>query len=156
MQTLEKTIDIAVPVRAAYDQWTQFESFPRFMEGVEEVTQLDDRHLHWVAKVGGSKQEWDAEIIEQVPDQRIEWRSERGDANSGIVTFEPLDAQHSRVALRLGYEPEGMAEKAGDKLGFLSRRTEGDLKRFKQFIESRGSETGGWRGTIEDHPETTP
>jgi uncharacterized membrane protein len=149
MQTLEKTIDIDVPVRAAYDQWTQFESFPRFMEGVEKVTQVDDRHLHWIAKVGGRRQEWDAEIIEQVPDRRIEWRTERGDINSGIVTFQPLDDRHSRVGLRLAYEPEGITESVGDKLGFMSRRTEGDLKRFKTFIEKRGGEpTGGWRGTV--------
>jgi uncharacterized membrane protein len=122
------------------------------MEGVEEVRQLDDKHLHWVAEIGGKKKEWDAEIYEQVPDHRIAWRSTTGTRNSGIVDFLPKDSHHTRVTLRMDYEPEGALERTGDALGTVSRRVEGDLERFKDFIQSRESETGGWRGEIHgDH-----
>lgn len=148
METIEKHIDVNVPVRTAYNQWTQFEEFPRFMEGVEQVTQLDDTRLHWVANIGGKKVEWDAKISEQIPDKRIVWYSEEGAMQNGMVSFTPLGPNTTRVTLRIDYEPEGMVEEVGDKLGFISRRVEGDLKRFKEFIEARGTETGAWRGTV--------
>ena len=148
MASIEKSIDVEVPVRTAYNQWTQFEDFPRFMDGVEQVQQLSDDRLHWVAKVGGQQKEWDARITEQTPDQRVAWRSEAGDANAGVVTFHRLADDRTRVMLQLEYEPEGMVEAAGSALGFVSRRVEGDLERFKEFIEARGQESGGWRGEI--------
>jgi uncharacterized membrane protein len=148
METIEKSIEVEVPVTQAYNQWTQFEQFPQFMEGVERVRQVDDRHLHWVANVGGHTKEWDAEIIEQIPDQRIAWRSTSGAPNSGVVSFESLGGNKTRVDLRMTYQPEGATEKIGDTLGILSRRIEGDLQRFKEFIQRRGQETGAWRGTI--------
>jgi len=149
MATIERSIDVAVPARTAYDQWTQFEEFPRFMEGVERVTQLGDTRLHWVARVGGQRREWDARITEQIPDKRIAWTSEAGAGNAGVVTFHRLSDDEARIMLQLEYEPEGPVEKAGDALGVVSRRVEGDLRRFKEFIESRGRETGAWRGTVE-------
>ena len=148
MSFVTKTIDVDVPVNTAYNQWTQFEEFPRFMEGVEEVRQLDDKRLHWRAKIAGKAEEWDAEITHQEPDQRIAWRSTSGAKNDGTVTFRPIDANHSTVSLELEYEPEGIVETVGDKVGFVSRRVEGDLQRFKEFIESRPQETGAWRGEI--------
>jgi uncharacterized membrane protein len=148
METVEKYIDIDVPIRTAYNQWTQFEEFPRFMEGVESVRQLDDTRLHWVAKVGGERKEWDARITEQVPDQRIVWRSEGGEYTSGAVSFHPVASNRTRVTVQLNYEPQGVTEKLGDMLGVVSRRVEGDLERFKSFIETRGHETGSWRGTV--------
>jgi uncharacterized membrane protein len=148
MSSIQKTIDVEVPVRTAYNQWTQFEEFPEFMENVERVTQLDDRRLHWCATIGGKQVEWDAEITEQTPDKRIAWRSTSGAKNRGVVTFHPLSDRSSRVALQLDYDPEGAAENVGDWLGMMGRRTEGDLERFKSFIESRGTETGAYRGSI--------
>ncbi|HXH13027.1 MAG TPA: SRPBCC family protein [Alphaproteobacteria bacterium] len=148
MERVEKSIDINVPVRTAYNQWTQFEEFPRFMEGVESVTQLDDTRLHWVANVGGDRKEWDARITEQIPDQRIAWRSEGGEFTAGDVFFQSLDANRTRVTVRFDYEPKGITEKIGDMLGVVSRRVENDLERFKDFIEARGHETGAWRGTV--------
>jgi uncharacterized membrane protein len=148
METIEKSIDVNVPVKTAYNQWTQFEEFPRFMEGIEKVTQLDDTHLHWVAKIGGKTVEWDATISEQIPDQRIVWYSENGAVHSGVVSFHSLGPDTSRITLRIDYEPEGMIEEAGDKLGVVSHRVEGDLERFKKFIETRGAETGAWRGAV--------
>jgi uncharacterized membrane protein len=145
---IEKSIDVEVPVRTAYDQWTQFESFPNFMEGVEEVRQLDDKHLHWRAKVGGKEEEWDAVIAEQVPDQRIAWHSITGAENAGTVLFHRVTDQKTRVDLILGYDPEGIVENIGDKLGVVSRQVEGDLERFKKFIEDRRTPTGAWRGEI--------
>jgi uncharacterized membrane protein len=155
MTTIQKSIDVNVPLRTAYNQWTQFEEFPRFMEGIEEVRQIDDRHLHWRANVAGKTEEWDAEIVEQEPDERITWRNTTGAENAGVVTFHAIDENTTRVMLRMDYEPETFAEKVGDKLGFLERRVEGDIKRFKDFIESRGRETGTWRGEIGEHPEAT-
>jgi len=148
METIEKSMDINVPVRTAYNQWTQFEEFPRFMEGVESVKQLDDTTLHWVANVGGERKEWKARITEQVPDHHIAWRSEGGEFTSGVVSFQPLSPDKARVTVRLSYEPKGVTEKLGDMLGMVSRRVEGDLQRFKDFIESKGHETGAWRGTV--------
>jgi len=155
MTTVEKSIDVNVPITTAYNQWTQFEEFPRFMQGVEEVRQLDDKRLHWRADIGGKDKEWDAEITEQEPDRRIAWRSMTGAENSGIVTFQPVDANRTQVTLQIGYEPEGFLESIGDALGFVSRRVEGDLERFKEFVESRGAETGGWRGEIHGGQETS-
>jgi uncharacterized membrane protein len=148
METVEKSIEIDVPVRTAYNQWTQFEEFPRFMEGVESVKQLDDTHLHWVANVGGERKEWSARITEQIPDQRIAWRSDGGEFTAGEVEFQLLGSTNTRVTVRLHYEPKGMTEKIGDMLGVVSGRVESDLERFKDFIETRGHETGGWRGTV--------
>ena len=143
-----EAIDVEVPVRTAYNQWTQFEEFPQFMEGVEEVQQLDDKRLHWRASIAGKTEEWHAEIVEQTPDMVVAWRSTTGAENAGRVSFAPAGMNATRVTLRLDYDPEGIVESAGDKLGFVSRRVEGDLERFKEFIESRGAETGAWRGEI--------
>jgi uncharacterized membrane protein len=149
MSTIEKSIDVGVPVRTAYDQWTQFESFPRFMEGVESVRQLDNTHLHWKADIAGVAREWNAEIVDQTPDERVTWRATDGAKNDGTVSFSPGGMGSStRVTLRLEYEPEGIKEKAGDMLKMVDRRVEGDLERFKEFIESRGAETGAWRGEV--------
>ena len=149
MSTIERSVDVHVPVRTAYDQWTQFEQVPHVMEGVESVTQLDDTHLHWVADIGGVRREWDAEITEQHPDERIAWTARDGAHNAGVVTFHRLDDDTTRVMLQLEFEPEGMVEQAGDKLGFVRRRAAGDLERFKSYIEGRGAETGAWRGDVE-------
>jgi uncharacterized membrane protein len=149
MSTIEKTVDVNVPVRTAYDQWTQFESFPQFMEGVESVKQLNDRRLHWKAEIGGVTREWDAEIVDQTPDQRVTWRATEGAKNDGTISFASHELGSStRVTMRLDYEPEGMVEKTGDMLNIVERRVEGDLERFKDFIESRGAETGAWRGEV--------
>jgi uncharacterized membrane protein len=148
MSHIEKSIEINVPVKTAYNQWTQFEEFPRFMEGVKEVRQLDDTHLHWKAEIGGKEKEWNAEITEQIPDQRIAWTSIGGVWAGGTVTFHPVSEATSKVGLRLEYEPQGFVENVGDAAGFVTRRVQGDLERFKEYIESRGQETGGWRGTV--------
>jgi uncharacterized membrane protein len=149
MANVEKSIEVKVPVHAAYDQWTQFESFPQFMEGVKEVRQQDDSHLHWKADVAGEKEEWDAEITEQVPDQRIAWRSTSGAPNAGVVTFHPISDNETKVMLQLEAQPRSSSEKVGDILGILDRQVKKDLERFKDFIESRGGQpTGGWRGEI--------
>ena len=148
MATIEKHVDVEVPVRTAYNQWTQFEAFPAFMEGVKEVRQVDDANLHWVAEVAGKQEEWDARITEQKPDECVAWTSESGSMNAGVVTFQQIDPTHTRVNLQMEYEPEGFVESVGDAAGFVSRRVQGDLDRFKEFIESRGTETGAWRGTI--------
>jgi uncharacterized membrane protein len=149
MPNVEKHIDVNVPVKVAYNQWTQFEDFPKFMEGVESIKQLDDKRLHWVATIAGKKEEWDAEITEQTPDQRIAWTNTTGAKNAGVVTFHHLSDETTRVMLQLDYDPEGVVENVGSALGFVGRRVEGDLGRFKEFIESRGKETGAWRGEIE-------
>ncbi|MCC7024677.1 MAG: SRPBCC family protein [Thermomicrobiales bacterium] len=148
MATVEKSIEIDLPVRPVYNQWTQFEEFPRFMEGVTEVRQIDDTHLHWKVDIDGKKEEWNAVITSQVPDREIAWRSTSGAENAGTITFTPLGPDRTRVTAAIGYEPEGVVEKAGSKLGVISRRVEGDLKRFKDFIESRGVATGAWRGEV--------
>jgi uncharacterized membrane protein len=148
METIEKSIDVNVPVRPVYNQWTQFEEFPKFMENIERVDQLDETGLHWVAKIAGTTVEWDAEIAEQVPDKRIVWYGTNGPVRSGIVSFSPVNDAVTRVSLRIDYEPETFLEVAGDKLGVVSNRVQGDLQRFKEFIEARGTETGAWRGEI--------
>jgi uncharacterized membrane protein len=148
MKTIEKDITVNVPVRQAYDQWTQFEEFPQFMEGVEEVRQLDDKHLHWKAKIAGKVEEWDAEIFEQTPDQHIAWRSTDGAKNAGRVSFQPSAPSQTNVHLEIDYEPEGVIETVGDAIGAVDARVTGDLERFKKFVESRGSATGKWRGEI--------
>src|SRR5262249_23820767 len=146
--TIEKSIDVHVPVHVAYNQWTQFEAFPSFMEGVEQVTQLDDTHLHWKVNIGGKTKEWHAIITEQLPDQRIAWTNITGARNAGVVTFHRLGDNHTRIMLQIDYEPEGLVENIGDTLGVVSTRVQDDLERFKTFIESQGVETGAWRGTI--------
>ena len=148
MDSIEKSITVDVPVRTAYNQWTQFESFPSFMEGVEEVRQLTDKRLHWRAEIAGKTEEWDAEIMEQTPDQRVSWRSTSGAHNAGTVSFQPMGANQTQVTLRMEYKPEGVVEKVGSALGFVDGRVKGDLERFKKFIEARGVETGAWRGEI--------
>jgi uncharacterized membrane protein len=148
MSTIEKSIDVQVPVRTAYDQWTQFEEFPRFMEGIESVKQLDETHLHFVARIAGKKKEWDAKITEQTPDQRIAWRDVAGAPNAGVVTFHRLAPDRTRIMLQLEYDPEGVIENVGDAIGIVSNRVTGDLARFRDFIEARGHETGAWRGEV--------
>jgi uncharacterized membrane protein len=148
MSLIEKSIEINVPVRTAYNQWTQFEEFPRFMEGVKHVKQLDETHLHWKAEIGGKEKEWDAEITEQIPDTRIAWRSRDGAQNAGVVTFHRLSDSTSKVMLQMEYDPDGVLENVGDVTGMVSQRVVGDLERFKRYIESRGQETGAWRGTV--------
>ena len=148
MANIEKSIDVEVPVRTAYNQWTQFEDFPQFMEGVQRVDQLSDTRLHWVADIAGTRKEWDARITEQTPDDRIAWTSETGARNGGVVTFHKLSPSKTRIMLQMDYEPDDAIETVGDALGFVSRRVTGDLERFKEFIESRGRETGAWRGEV--------
>ena len=148
MSVIEKSIEINVPVRAAYNQWTQFEEFPKFMEGVKQVKQLDDKHLQWKADVGGKEKEWKAEITEQIPDERIAWTSRGGAINAGVVTFHRLSDSKSKVMLQMEYDPEGFVEHVGDAVGVVTQRVQGDLERFKQYIENRGQETGAWRGTV--------
>lgn len=148
MSVIARSIEVEVPVSTAYNQWTQFEEFPHFMEGVEHVEQLDDRRLHWRAEIGGVTREWQAEIVEQIPDQRIAWRSTSGPRNNGLITFRPLDPHRCRVSVQIEYEPDGAIETMGDWLGVIEHRVEGDLERFKTFIERRGVETGAWRGAI--------
>ena len=149
MSVVEESIEVQVPVRTAYNQWTQFEEFPQFMEGVERVEQLSDDTLRWVAEIGGKRREWTAEITEQEPDQRVAWTSREGARNAGVVTFHRLDDTTSKVMLQLDYEPEGAVETAGDAMGLVERRVKGDLSRFKEFIESRGEASGSWRGRID-------
>jgi len=150
MSTIEQSIDVEVPVTTAYNQWTQFEEFPQFMEGVKSVRQLDDTHVRWVAEIGGVKKEWDAEITEQHPDERVAWRATDGAENAGVVTFHKLEPAKTRVMLQLEFDPEGFVETAGDMLGLVKHRAAGDLTRFKTFIEQRGSETGAWRGNVDN------
>jgi len=152
MATVEESIDVAVPVSTAYNQWTQFESFPQFMSGVESVTQLTDTTNHWRTKVGGVEREFETQIVEQQPDRKVAWRSVDGTTHAGDVTFQRLGDQYTRVNVRLQWDTESLAEKVGAALGFDSRQVKNDLRRFKEFIESRVSETGGWRGTVEDAP----
>ncbi|MFG2819050.1 SRPBCC family protein [Kitasatospora sp. NPDC048365] len=149
MTMVQESVDVDVPLHTAYNQWTQFEDFPRFMEGVEEVTQLDERHNHWRTTVAGVTREFDTEIVDQLPDQRIAWRTVGGDVQQmGVVTFERVDDRHTTVRLAMDFEPEGIAEKAAGMTGMVDRRVKGDLRRFKSFVEERGVETGGWRGRI--------
>lgn len=149
MGTVTEAIDVDVDVTTAYNQWTQFETFPQFMDGVERIDQLDDTHLHWVTQVGPVTREFDATVTEQVPDERVAWKSVDGPEHAGVVTFHRLDDQQSRVTVQMDIDPEGFVENVADKAGVLDRRVKGDLKRFKDFIESHGGhETGAWRGEV--------
>jgi uncharacterized membrane protein len=149
MPKIEQSIELDVPVSTAYNQWTQFEVFPSFMHGVQEVRQLDDTHLHWVAEIGGQREEWDAEITEQHPDERIAWKATSGKNNAGVVTFHRLDDRRSQIMLQLEWDSEGLMEKLGSAIGQDDRQVKGDLERFKELIESRGVESGAWRGEVE-------
>ncbi|GAA2389056.1 SRPBCC family protein [Dactylosporangium salmoneum] len=152
MSTVTDTIEVHVPVRAAYDQWTQFESFPQFMSGVASIRQLEDRRTHWVTKIGGVRREFDAEITEQ----RIAWRSTSGESkHAGVVSFQPLDEQNTRVTVELDWQPEGIVEKASGAVGIDERQVKADTKRFKEFIEQRGGATGEWRGEVPGTQGTT-
>ena len=150
MSMIEKSCELNVPIRRAYDQWTQFEEFPRFMEGVESVVQVDDTHLHWKAKIAGKDVEWDAEILEQVPDSVISWRATSGARNDGTVRFWQLSPTSCRISLAMTVEPSTAGQKVGDALGLVSARVKGDLERFKAFVESQPAETGAWRGEVHE------
>ena len=149
MSTIEESVEVDVPVSTAYNQWTQFEEFPQFMEGITEVRQVDDTHMHWVAEIAGQRREWDARVTEQTPDERIAWTSEAGMKNAGVVTFHRLSDDRTKIMLQLDHDPDGMAETVGDWLGIAKRRAKGDLERFKDMIESRGVESGAWRGEVQ-------
>lgn len=148
MPSIEKSVEVDVPVSTAYNQWTQFEEFPSFMNGVEVVKQLDETHLHWVASIGGHREEWDAEITEQIPDERVAWKATSGKGNAGVVTFHKLDDNRTKVMLQLDWESEGMVEALGALLGRDDRAVKGDLERFKELVEKQGSESGAWRGEV--------
>jgi uncharacterized membrane protein len=154
MERIEKTFEVDCPVNTVYNQWTQFEQFPRFMEGVNEVRQLDDTHLHWKAKIAGKEKEWDSEIVEQVPDKVIAWRSTSGAPNAGTVRFEPLNKERTRVKLTMEYEPKGFIEHAGDAVGVVSGKVEDAVERFKKLLEERRGETGAWRGEVHGGRQT--
>ena len=150
MSQVQKSIDVDVPVRTAYNQWTQFESFPRFMGGVESITQIDDTHSHWVTRIAGVEREFDTEVTEQHPDERVAWRSVGGDTrHAGVVTFHRLEEDKTRVMVQIDWEASGLVEKAGSAINADDRQVISDLERFKEFIESRGSETGEWRGDVD-------
>ena len=149
-----ESIDVDVPVGTAYNQWTQFESFPQFMEGVERIDQLSPTKTHWVTKIAGVEREFDAEVTEQHPDERVAWTTENGIHQSGVVTFHRISDTTTRVTLQLDHEPEGLVEKVGDALGIVQRRVKGDLAKFKTFIEARGVEEGGWRGDVDAAPQS--
>jgi uncharacterized membrane protein len=148
MSLIEKSITVNVPIKTAYNQWTQFEEFPKFMEGVISVQQLDDKRLRWRSNIGGVEKEFIAEITEQIPDARLAWRTRSGEEHAGVVTFHRLDDLHTRIMLQMEFQPHGALEKVGDMVGMTSRRVENDLERFKEFVERRGAETGAWRGEI--------
>jgi uncharacterized membrane protein len=145
---VEKSILVNVPLSVAYNQWTQFEEFPQFMSGIKSITQLDDQQLEWVAEIAGVRRKWTARILEQVPDKKVSWAATEGATNAGSVTFEDVGGGQTQVHLVLEYEPEGLVEKVGDKLNVVENQAEGDLDRFKAFIESEGYATGAWRGTV--------
>jgi uncharacterized membrane protein len=148
MSTIKESIEVNVPVNTAYNQWTQFEEFPKFMEGVESVKQVDDTHLAWVAEIGGQRREWQAEITEQVPDQRIAWKATEGNDPDGVVTFQSVGQDETQVTVEMTFKPEGVVEQLGSAIGSDSRQVKGDLERFKKLIESRGVESGAWRGEV--------
>jgi uncharacterized membrane protein len=149
MASITESIDVEVPVSTAYDQWTQFEEFPQFMDGVRTVDQLDDAHLRWVAEIGGKQHAWTAEITEQRPDERVAWKTIEGHGNAGVVTFHRLAEGETRVTVQMEHRPEGIMEQIGSTFGLDQRRVKGDLERFKDLVESRGVESGAWRGEIE-------
>ena len=148
MTTIEQSVEVAVPVSTAYNQWTQFESFPQFMEGVDRIEQTGDTMTHWVTSIGGVTREFDAKITEQHPDERVAWRTVDEPHQAGVVTFHRLSEDTTKVMVQMDFEPEGVLEQAADKLGVVKHRVKGDLDRFKDFIESRGTESGGWRGDV--------
>jgi uncharacterized membrane protein len=148
MASVTKSVDVHVPISTAYNQWTQFETFPQFMGGVDQVTQLDDRHLHWKVSVGGQQREFDAEVTEQHPDERVAWKSTDGKTHAGVVTFHKLAPDETRVTVQLEWQPEGVAEKAGAVVGVDDRQVSSDLNKFKSFIEGRSQESGAWRGEV--------
>ena len=150
MEKIDKSIEIERPLRTVYNQWTQFEDFPRFMKGVKKVTQLDDQRLHWEAEIGGKNKEWDVRITDQIPDQLIAWQSEGGEYSSGTVKFVATDTSRTRIDLQILYEPLGLVEPAGDAVAIVSGRIETDLQRFRAFIENLRQETGAWRGSIRE------
>lgn len=149
MSTITEAIDVDVPIRVAYNQWTQFESFPHFMEGAREIRQLDDTHVHWVIDIAGQVREFDATITEQHPDERVAWTSDSGPNHAGVITFHRLDDEKTRVTAQMDIDPEGFVENVADKLGVLGNRVKNDMRKFKEFIEQRGHETGGWRGDVD-------
>jgi uncharacterized membrane protein len=149
MDKIQHSVEVDVPVSAAYNQWTQFEDFPRFMEGAESVTQIDDTTTHWVAEIAGVRREWDAKIVRQEPDRVIAWDGFTGPDNAGMVEFQPIGSEGTRVTVTVDWEPQGAIESVGDALGIVSRRIETDVERFKEYIESREMSTGAWRGRIE-------
>src|ERR671933_2238354 len=153
MTKVEKSVEVAVPVSTAYNQWTQFEEFPQFMSGVQQVEQLDDRTMRWVAEIAGVRRQWIATVLEQVPNRKVAWAATEGATNAGAVTFQTVGGGRTLVTLSLDYEPEGVVEKVGDALNIVERQATGDLERFKAFIESRGTETGAWRGEVTDEPD---
>lgn len=147
------SVDVTVPVTTAYNQWTQFETFPQFMDGVERIDQLTPTRTHWVTSIAGVHREFDAEITEQHADERVAWTTENGTHQAGVVTFHRLDDRTTRVTLQLDHDPEGLVEKAGDALGIVSRRVKGDMENFKKFIEAQGHEDGAWRGEVPPAPQ---
>ena len=149
MERIEEHIEVRAPLRAVYDQWTQFEEFPLFMSGIKEVRQIDATHVHWRAEIAGNEKEWDAEITEQEPDRRISWKSISGAENVGTIRFEALDPERTLVHLTMAYDPKGIVENVGDTLGLVGRQVERTLFDFKSFIEQRGHATGGWRGEVD-------
>jgi uncharacterized membrane protein len=154
MSTVEASVEVAVPIETAYNQWTQFESFPQFMNGVEQVDQLNDLRNHWVVSVGGVKREFDTEITEQRPDEQISWKTIGGDVwQQGNVSFERMDGNHTRVTVQLEWQPDSLAEKTGSAVGLDTRQVKADAERFKNFIEDRTTETGAWRGEVGPHIE---
>ncbi|MEV7993351.1 SRPBCC family protein [Streptomyces sp. NPDC086077] len=153
MSTVKEAVEVEVPLHTAYNQWTQFEEFPNFMEGVEEIRQLDDTHNHWVTKIGGVRREFDTEIVDQLADERITWRTTSGDTHQkGTVRFQRVDDSHTRVELVMDIEPTGAVEKAADMAGVIDRRVKGDMRRFKDYMEHRGGESGAWRGRVKPGP----
>ena len=150
MASVHESIVVDVPVDTAYNQWTQFEEFPKFMEGVKSVRQLDDTHLQWTVEIGGQEHTWEAEISEQMPNRAISWRAREGKYNSGKVTFESLSGEKTRIDVELTYDAEGWKESMGSALGFDDRQVGSDLERFKELIESRAVETGAWRGEVHE------
>ncbi len=148
MKVIEQFIEVEAPLSTVYDQWTQFEDFPCFMDSIVEVRQVDDKRQHWKASIAGVEKEWDAEIFEQIPDQRIAWRSMSGAKNSGMVNFAEITPELTRVTLRLSYEPEGIIEDLAGMLGLMAGRVADDLAHFKEFIEVRSAPSGAWRGEI--------
>jgi uncharacterized membrane protein len=149
MSNVTESVDVQVPLRTVYNQWTQFESFPQFMDGVDEIRQLDETHTHWVTSIGGVKREFDATITEQHPDERVAWTTESGAMHAGVITFHRLSDTETRVTAQMDIDPEGFAETVADKTGVIARKVKGDMARFKEFIEARGRETGEWRGDVE-------